>query len=173
MLVRLARQEGDHMKCEACGGSGVKLVEGSGNLFMEACPSCNTTGVKDLGFWFDCGWAPDGASPPGLEPWRVRIVEEIGGVVTFRSLQPSQLRQLQEIIKDPFQKNVVTVISELAKTRRELDATKRELDTTRAEVDQLKRRLDSLEATRRVSPPQPESPAGGLVGRLVSKLMGV
>ena len=144
-------------KCAACGGSRVNVVSRGDGMFMEACSKCVTqeSGANGVGFWLDCGWKPNESSPPGLEPWCVRLIEATGDEIVLRSLEPEQLRQINALIQDPVVKTMTTVISELARA-------KRELKDLRAKVDRL--------ATPKAVETSGSSPSRVWLARLVRRM---
>lgn len=123
--------------CNECDGQGYIFKHRDGDTFMENCPACGFDSVKDQGsgfqgFWLSVGWSPNADSPPGLQAWSTRIVEENAGVVTLRHLDPRQLHQACNGGKSSLLwSSVVVLSSELARLQARVAVLEQQHDHAR------------------------------------------
>lgn len=127
--------------CTSCGGSGSKFVQRGDDVLMEQC-ECSVKktvdGVNYLGSHFKGLW---------LDASGTRILQEIDGVVTLRHLEAGQIKQACNggPNRPMIWSVAIVLISELAKTQRELEATRGELVTTKERLVELQRKIEPLE----------------------------
>lgn len=128
-------------RCAACGGSGSKFVQRGDDVLMEQCECSvkNVEGISYFGQHFKGLWIETSGVAGDGEMWTVRILQESDGVITLRRLEPYQMKQACNAGDRPMVwRVIVALISELAKTQKELE-------TTRARLSEVERRIDPLE----------------------------
>lgn len=137
----MSEESGD--RCTSCDGNGNKYVQRGDELLMEQCECSvkNDDGLKFLGSHFKGLWLNVSGSGPQGEPWSVRVLQEVDGVVTLRSLDAPQLKVACNAGPNRPQiwSVVIALISELAKTQRELEAAKQRLDEIQRKIEPLER----------------------------------
>jgi hypothetical protein len=118
-------------------GQGYIFKHRDGDVSMEGCPVCGSDVIGDQGsgfhgFWLSVGWSPNADSPPGLQAWSTRIVEENDGVVTLRHLEPRQLHQACNGGRSSLLwSSVVVLSSELARLQARVAALEQQRDHVR------------------------------------------
>lgn len=112
--------------CDECDGAGFVFKHKDGDVFMESCPSCGQVtdeGSGFKGFWLSVGCKPNADSPPGAKEWNVRLIEEVQGRVTFRSLDPEQLKTMCSGGKTSLiWMSTICLVSEVARLQRRVTA---------------------------------------------------
>ncbi len=111
--------------CDECDGHGYVFKHVDGDVLMEGCPSCERAPAQSghKGFWLSVAWKPGPTSPSALKEWRVALIKEQAGVVTFQSLDPAQLASLCTDGKlSMLWLSVITLASEFAKEKARTEA---------------------------------------------------